>query len=140
MHERGISLILLTQVWLFTLYPRKVSTDPIMGAISAARPGSKLDQAGVSVWNIESRLCVGRVIAAVVSDDSRERALARQGKIVVAAEAGNFYGVVDENGERRCSARVLRFMVLQVFFPIAAWRNFRRVFLPEILFSWTLIK
>ena len=59
-------------------------------------------------FNWETPLFVGRVIAALCNDSNL---IQRNGKVQIAAELANYYGVVDEYGHRPASLRSLRFLL-----------------------------
>lgn len=129
-----------TGIRLLTLYPGMVATEAISEAVAAAEHGSspKLNALVAGKWNAESPLYVGRVIAAIASDSDEKRALERQGRIVIAAEAGNYYGVVDEGGQKRWSLRGLKFLLLSAV-PALRGGLVDRL-MPDIIVPWFLLK
>lgn len=129
-----------TGIRLLTLYPGHVSTEAMSEVVATAERDSSAELSGLVAgkWNAESPLYVGRVIAAIAGDSSEKLALERQGKIVIAAEAGNYYGVVDEGGQRRWSLRGLKFSLLTAV-PFLRGGLVDRL-MPDIVVPWFLLK
>lgn len=128
---------------LFSLYPGMVSTPTIMGVVEKAEEAAADSYIRSSIlvgnaWNAESPLYVGRVIAAIAADGDEQLARERQGNIVVAAEAGNYYGIIDEKGQKRWSLRGLKGMLLSAF-PALRGGVLDRL-LPDIIIPWFLLK
>lgn len=138
---------------LFTLYPGLVSTELITNLITAQttspnaaesesvnRPSDSGGQPALEslMWNAESPLYVGRVVAAIASDTNGKRNRRRHGNIVIAAEAGKLYGVRDAGGVERYSFRSLRTLALSAVRPLRG--SPLQHLIPDIPVPWPLIR
>lgn len=128
-----------TGVTALTLYPGLVSTEFMVdGPLRAAdKAGTDIGSLSAFAWNAESPVYVGRVIAAIASDTDPSVASRRQGQIVIAAEAGNRYGVTDLCGERRYSGRSLRTLLFNIV-PGLLNTPVRHL-IPDVLVPWFLV-
>lgn len=131
-----------TGVRAFTLYPGLVSTELMTNAMSAATSGEQPSEEARRLtdmsWNAESPLYVGRVIAAIAADPDPGAARRRQGNIVIAAEAGNVYGVRDAGGEKRYSQRSLKSIL---FSAVPALRTSpAAAIIPDLLVPWGFVR
>jgi NAD(P)-dependent dehydrogenase (short-subunit alcohol dehydrogenase family) len=136
-----------TGVRMLTLYPGIVSTEVMLKAVesraaSDQKHGITNDQSSESLqnllWNAESPTFVGRVVAAIAADSNRKARNRRNGKILIAAEAGRHYGVRDVNGEQRYSLRSLRTLALTAIPSLQA--DSFRFWIPDIYVPWFLVK
>lgn len=123
----------------FSLCPGFVSTESLMQAATDEIERSHAEgkeQQSFPMFNVESPLFVGRVLAEILSKPPKERK-SMNGKIVIAAEAAQKYGVRDENGFRPLSARSLR-CIAQMAIPFLVDSPLRFV-IPNILVPFWLV-
>lgn len=134
-----------TGITALTLYPGLVSTELISDALADVNTASFSGDSPLnavslrnSMWNAESPIFVGRVVAALAADPDRSAARRRNGRIIVAAEAAARYGVRDVHGERRYSVRSLRNLIFQAV-PALRTSVLAR-FVPDLLLPWALVR
>lgn len=133
------------KVQCFTLWPGFVGTEALLELRNQAGAHSRDLRAEVReklsempLWNAETPLFVGRVLAAIVTKN-RRTLKSMDGRIVIAAEAANKFGINDENGFRPVSFRTLRFAALNA---IPALRNspFRHLIPASLCAPWWLTR
>lgn len=114
------------------------SVDLIAGMIELQINTDNSDQVvAVMKENVESPLFIGRALTAAVGDS---RFLEKvEGKVVVCAEAADYFNVFDENGKRPLSIRSLKFSLMSAF------PNYRNSFLirnipRNVLTPWILLQ
>lgn len=114
------------KVQCFTLWPGFVATEAMLDMRNRVetRAGGLRTEAleqfsEMPLWNAETPLFVGRVVAAIIAKNGRTLKC-MNGRIVIAAEVANKLGINDENGFRPVSMRSLRFAALNA---IPALRN-----------------
>jgi NAD(P)-dependent dehydrogenase (short-subunit alcohol dehydrogenase family) len=131
-----------TNISSFTLYPGLVSTELIAGMAARdkvdAAEMAGLPSLGSIMWNAESPVYIGRVIASILGDpDFAKASRRRNGSIVIAAEAAKRYGVTDLGGEQRLSSRSLKTLVLMVV-PALRGSVLAKI-VPDIYVPWFLV-
>ncbi|MFB2898388.1 SDR family NAD(P)-dependent oxidoreductase [Aerosakkonemataceae cyanobacterium BLCC-F50] len=118
-----------------SIWPGIVGTEHItqlaaqMRAEEATDAQSSIFREG---YNWETPLLTGRVIAALKADPTVMR---RTGKVQIVAELAQYYGLVDQNGDRPVSLRSLRFIIP---FAIPALRKYSSL-IPNINIPWSLL-
>jgi NAD(P)-dependent dehydrogenase (short-subunit alcohol dehydrogenase family) len=137
-----------TGVRMLTLYPGIVSTEIIVKAfesssvVSGPGVGPSTDASTGALqdlmWNAESPVYIGRVIAAIAADSKTTTLTRRNGNIVIAAEAGQRYGIRDVNGEERYSLRSLRTLALAAVPALHSYSI--RHLIPDVYVPWFLVK
>lgn len=86
------------------------SLDAVMDLVTKQYDGKLTKNVeAVIKENVETPLFIGRVLAAVVSDSCFVDKV--DGKVVVCAEAGNYFNITDENNYRPLSFRSLKMML-----------------------------
>lgn len=103
-------------VRIFSLCPGFVGTESMLKrTLKEARridcQGGDYRTETLPLWNMETPLFVGRVLAAIMRDDSFLSQV--NGKVVVAAEAADHFHIDDENGFRPLSSRSIRVSLLK---------------------------
>lgn len=95
------------------------------------------DHINLPLWNMETPLFVGRVLAAVTSDQYFVEQV--NGKVVIAAEAADYFGINDEHGFRALSSRSMRVNLIKNI-PQLLQSPLRFVFPRTLLIPWWLIR
>lgn len=128
------------KVQCFTLWPGYVATETLLNVRDQtdARTAQKGQFSELPLWNAETPLFVGRVLAAIIANKGHTLN-SMNGRIVIAAEVANKFGIEDENGFRPVSPRTLRFAALSA---IPALRNspFRHLIPASLCVPWWLIQ
>ena len=118
-----------------SIWPGIVGTEHITRLAAQMRENEATDQQSSIFregYNWETPLLTGRVIAALAADPTVMR---RTGKVQIVAELAQYYGLVDQNGERPVSLRSLRFLIP---FAIPALRKYSSL-IPNINVPWSLL-
>lgn len=118
-----------------SIWPGIVGTEHITRLAAQMRENEATDQQSSIFregYNWETPLLTGRVIAALAADPTVMR---RTGKVQIVAELAQYYGLVDQNGERPVSLRSLRFLIP---FAIPALRKYSSL-IPNINIPWSLL-
>lgn len=128
----------------FSFWPGFVSTEDLMqiaqqAEVDAKEKGISSDGESLPIWNAESPLFVGRVLAALVSEKGAALLKQINGKIAVAAEVAELLDINDENGFRSLSFRSVRFFLMNTF-PYLRESPLRKL-IPRKLYSpWTVTR
>lgn len=127
-------------VAFLTLCPGVVATDTLrdvalLQAERLVRQGADPRSSDLPLWNMETPLFVGRVLAGAVAD--RSFADEVSGKIVVVAEAADRLKIDDENGLRPLSIRSIR-LALQKAFPSLIESPFRHLVPRSLVVPWLI--
>lgn len=125
-----------------TLCPGFVGTDSLRAiALEAAErmreEGLDERSAPLPLWNMETPLFVGRVLAACVWD--RDFAAAARGKVAIASEVADRFQINDENGFRALSFRSLRFHLMKSF-PSLIESPLRHIVPRSLCVPWPLVQ
>ncbi|MUG98178.1 SDR family NAD(P)-dependent oxidoreductase [Scytonema sp. UIC 10036] len=118
-----------------SIWPGIVGTEHITRLAAQMKENEATDQQSSVFkegYNWETPLLTGRVIAALAADPTLMR---RTGKVQIVAELAQYYGLVDQNGERPVSLRSLRFLIP---FAIPALRKYSWL-VPNINIPWSLL-
>ncbi|GAA6615825.1 SDR family NAD(P)-dependent oxidoreductase [Scytonema sp. NUACC26] len=118
-----------------SIWPGIVGTEHIIRLAAQMRESEATDQQSSMFkegYNWETPLLTGRVIAALAADQTLMR---RTGKVQIVAELAQYYGLVDQNGDRPVSLRSLRFVIP---FAIPALRKYSWL-VPNINIPWSLL-
>lgn len=118
-----------------SVWPGIVGTEHITRLAAQMREDEVTDpQSSVfrEGYNWETPLLTGRVIAALAADPTVMR---RTGKVQIVAELAQYYGLVDQNGDRPVSLRSLKFLIP---FAIPALRKYSWL-VPNINVPWVLL-
>lgn len=106
-------------------------------AKKAAEEGST--NGSLPLWNAETPLFVGRVLAALVSEKGSSLLPKMNGKVVIASEAAEYVGINDENDFRPLSFRSARFGLMSSV-PFLRTSPLRYL-IPRTLYApWTIVK
>lgn len=97
--------------------PGFVSTEDLLAAAAkseelATTEGRDPQGETLPIWNAESPLFVGRVLATLASEKGEPLLPKMNGRVVIAAEVADFLKVNDENGFRALSFRSIRFNLM----------------------------
>lgn len=139
-----------TGVRMVTLYPGAVNTETLQERDEQTReaatngvgggdfyglfPAETLDKIA---WNFESPRYVGKVVSAILAQADKRTLTRWNGKIVIAAEAGNTFGVRDLDGEKRYSIRSLRNLA---YSAVPALReSWLGMLVPDFVVPWFLV-
>lgn len=122
---------------VFTFCPGFVGTETLLPLAQQQEEENPDNKESFSLWNVESPLFVGKVLAAVVSD--RPFLDQVRGKIVITAEAGDRYNIQDENGNRPLSMRSLQYNLLRTV-PALVHSPLRHLFPRSLLLPWVIVK
>lgn len=118
-----------------SIWPGIVGTEHITRLAAQMRDEEATDQQSsifTEGYNWETPLLTGRVIAALAADPNVIR---RTGKVQIVAELAQYYGLVDQNGDRPVSLRSLRFIIP---FAIPALRKYSSL-IPNLNIPWWLL-
>ena len=118
-----------------SIWPGIVGTENIIRIAAQMRENEATDQQNSVFkegYNWETPLLTRRVIAALAADPNVIR---RTGKVQIVAELAQYYGLVDQNGDRPVSLRSLRFIIP---FAIPALRKYSSL-IPNIHVPWSLL-
>lgn len=118
-----------------SIWPGIVGTEHITRLAAQMRDEEATDQQSSVFregYNWETPLLTGRVIAALAADPNVIR---RTGKVQIVAELAQYYGLVDQNGDRPVSLRSLRFIIP---FAIPALRKYSSL-IPNLNIPWWLL-
>lgn len=118
-----------------SIWPGIVGTEHITRLAAQMKENEAADQQSAVFkegYNWETPLLTGRVIAALTADPTLMR---RTGKVQIVAELAQYYGLVDQNGDRPVSLRSLRFLIP---FAIPALRKYSWL-VPNLNIPWSLL-
>lgn len=118
-----------------SIWPGIVGTEHITRLAAQMRENAATDQQSsifTEGYNWETPLLTGRVIAALAADPNVIR---RTGKVQIVAELAQYYGLVDQNGDRPVSLRSLKFLIP---FAIPTLRKYSSL-IPNINIPWSLL-
>lgn len=118
-----------------SIWPGIVGTEHITRLAAQMRDEEATDQQSSVFregYNWETPLLTGRVIAALAAD---QNVIRRTGKVQIVAELAQYYGLVDQNGDRPVSLRSLRFIIP---FAIPALRKYSSL-IPNLNIPWWLL-
>lgn len=121
---------------VFTFCPGFVGTESLLPMAEKQEKDAD-NKASFSLWNVETPLYVGKVLAAVLSDKPFVNQV--HGKIVIAAEAGDRYNVHDENGNRPMSMRSLKYNLFRAV-PALVNSPLAHFFPRSLLVPWVIVK
>lgn len=122
---------------VFTFCPGFVGTEVLLPLAQKQEEEDPNNKESFSLWNVETPLFVGRVLAAVLSD--RPFLDQVRGKIVITAEAGDRYNIRDENGYRPLSMRSLKYNLLRAV-PALVHSPLGHLFPRSLLVPWVFVK
>ncbi|KAI0558943.1 short chain dehydrogenase [Gracilaria domingensis] len=131
-------------VQCFTLYPGTVATEAMREAVKTFEAAGNNEKAksttqpDVSMWNAETPLFVGRVLAAIVASD-KKMFDSMNGRIVIAAEAAQSLKISDEYGFRPLSLRSFRFALLKAL-PGLRKSSVRHLIPASLCVPWWLVQ
>lgn len=126
-----------------TLWPGLVATERMVDEHTRQQQKDRQEAGDVSetsiMWNAETPIFVGRVLAAMLAEPQRAMLKSMHGKIVLTAEVADKLHVVDENGFRPLSLRSLRFFLMHAF-PFLRESPLRKLFPRQLCYPWGFVR